>query len=288
MMGWGAGMTPLSIKLSHHYRILDVPGGRKHHLGNVPRGAGIVLWMGYLLWVLLGASGSFFLKLSATGATIVFLCGYWDDIRPLNPIVRLVLHIFAAFLVLIPIELPWTHRILMLLWIAGTTSAYNIIDGLNGLCLSMFIVATLMASRLSAPSFWLPIGSAALGVLHWNFPRARTFLGDGGSTLLGYLFASQLTFSIYTNYVGNTPQLFSIWKLIIFLLLWGGVPVLDTVASIIRRLCHRCSPFLPDRGHLHYRLIDKGFSPVQTLGILVLLHGALLELGLYFFTRFIQ
>ncbi|WP_352396990.1 glycosyltransferase family 4 protein [Aminobacterium colombiense] len=283
MMGWGAGMTPLSMKLSNRYRILDVPGGRKIHLGNIPRGAGIVLWMGYLLWILLCAPENFFLKLLSIGATVVFLCGYWDDIKPLNPKIRLILHLFAAAFVLLPFNIPFSHRVLLIVWIAGVTSAYNIIDGLNGLCLFMFVIAALMASRFGTPEIWWPIAAVAVGVLHWNFPQARTFLGDGGSTLLGYLFASQLIFSFYQS--GNYSRISSS-ELALLLLLWGGVPVVDTLASILRRIIERRSPFMPDRGHLHHRLLDRGLSSIATLSIMALLQWVLLELGMFFYGRF--
>ncbi len=285
MLGWGVGMTPLSMKLSNRYRIIDTPGGRKHHLGIIPRGAGIVLWMGYLLWGLLGAPDSLFLKLSSTGATVVFLCGYWDDIKSLNPTIRLFLHFFAASIVLLPLDIYFPYRILLIIWIAGVTSAYNIIDGLNGLCLFMFVIAALIASQIGIPDMWWPIAATAIGVLHWNFPRARTFLGDGGSTLLGYIFASQL---LYTFYQQGSYAHFNAAELIVLLLLWGGVPVLDTLTSILRRLIRRSSPFLPDRGHLHYQLLDRGFSPISTLCIMALLQGALLMLGLFCFTQFAQ
>ncbi|GAB1487411.1 hypothetical protein MASR2M79_24690 [Aminivibrio sp.] len=72
------------------------------------------------------------------------------------------------------------------------TNAYNLIDGANGLCLLMFITASLCASFSAALIPLFPAASMAAGVLYWNFPDAKTFLGDGGTTLLGYLYSSFL------------------------------------------------------------------------------------------------
>jgi UDP-GlcNAc:undecaprenyl-phosphate GlcNAc-1-phosphate transferase len=113
------------------------------------------------------------------------------------------------------------------------------------------------------------------GVLLWNFPQPRTFLGDGGSTLLGYICASHLAWSIFPDLFGK--GFFSLAAVLFFI---GGIPVIDTLAAMTRRLLTKKSPFSPDRGHAHHRLLDRGFSKQQTLAIMGIAHMALVLIGL--------
>ncbi|GHV35826.1 undecaprenyl-phosphate alpha-N-acetylglucosaminyl 1-phosphate transferase [Synergistales bacterium] len=275
---WGGFATPFSIRLSHAFNIIDKPEGRKIHAAPTPRGAGIVLWSGYLLWSLYsvdkaGAS-ALFIRCAALSATMVFLCGYMDDMRGLNPFIRLALHAASAFIVVAPLRMPLIPAVLSIGWIAGTTSAYNLIDGVNGLCSSIFIASSLTLYALFGDAFGIVGAAMTLGVLCWNFPSARTFLGDGGSTLLGFLFSSY--FISLASFV-----IVKIWphEIILLFLLLGGVPVLDTLFAFTRRTLAGKSPFYPDRGHLHHILLDKTGSPFWTVTCLLTLHGALLAAG---------
>ncbi|MBR1438392.1 MAG: undecaprenyl/decaprenyl-phosphate alpha-N-acetylglucosaminyl 1-phosphate transferase, partial [Synergistaceae bacterium] len=177
---WGGLTAPVSIRLAGIYGIIDVPDARKIHKGNMPRGAGIGLWLGYMLMAVLMSSREPYLRCIATGATVIFLCGYLDDMCSLSPFLRLGLHIAASSLVVIPMNLGLLNSVLAVVWIAGVTSAYNLIDGMNGLCISIFIASSITLFLLghSYPSIYM--GAMALGVLCWNFPSAQTFLGDGG------------------------------------------------------------------------------------------------------------
>jgi UDP-GlcNAc:undecaprenyl-phosphate GlcNAc-1-phosphate transferase len=120
----------------------------------------------------------------------------------------------------------------------------------------------------------------ALGVLCWNFPMARTFLGDGGSTLLGFLFASH-----FTAFCAPTLARVRLHELILLLLLFGGVPVLDTLIAFSRRILTGKSPFYPDRGHLHHHLLKLTRSPPGAVTCLLLLHGLVLAAGVMVYAR---
>ena len=122
---WGGLTAPVSIMLADIYGILDIPDARKIHKGNIPRGAGIGLWLGYMLMSVLMSFQMPELKFIATGATIIFLCGYLDDMCSLSPFLRLGLHIIASSMVLLPLELDIITSALAIIWIAGVTSAYN-------------------------------------------------------------------------------------------------------------------------------------------------------------------
>ena len=273
---WGLIATPVSIGLSQKFRLLDVPGGRKKHRSIMPRGAGIVLWSGYLLWALFVGNPGVEVPYIATGATVVFIVGYMDDMHPLPPLLRLFFHLSAAAWVSYTLPIPLWQRLLLIFWITGTTNAYNLIDGMDGLCLTMTLITSVVAALFAGnPSVWMPVAGLVFGVLLWNFPQPRTFLGDGGSTLLGYICSSHLAWSIFPDLFGK-----GFLGITAVLLLIGGVPVIDTLVAMTRRILTKKSPFLPDRGHTHHRLLDRGFTKLQTLVIMGSGHLALAIAGI--------
>ncbi len=271
---WGIIATPVSMRLSETFRLLDVPGGRKKHRSVTPRGAGIVLWTGYLLWALVNPNPGVEVPYVATGATLVFLVGYMDDMHSLPPMKRLIVHLLAAIWVVFPLSVPPVQKALLVLWVAGCTNAYNFVDGMDGLALSIALVSSYIAYRGGNPYTWLPFCGLIAGVLLWNFPRARTFLGDGGATLLGYVCASHLAWDLFPRFFDIHPVL-----LAIVLLLIGGVPVVDTLIAMLRRMAMRKSPFYPDRGHAHHILLDFHLRTWQVLSVLVVVHALLVSVG---------
>ncbi len=275
---WGLCVTPLSIYLSNRYQIVDHPGERKIHKGVIPRGAGIVIWLGFLIWCLFAVGEHPAVRFMGTGGTMVFLAGYRDDMKSLDPLLRLGVHVGAGIVFLMSVKLPAVHLGVCLFWITGMTNAYNLIDGANGLCLLMFISACLLSSPVGNSTLFFSLAGLAGGVLYWNFPSARTFLGDGGTTLLGYLFSC---FFIYTV----APGLGAIGsvELPFFLLLAGGVPGADTLFAIMRRVWRGRSPFSPDRGHIHHIMMDRGLSPFWTVAILTVFQAAVVGSGVFLF-----
>ncbi|MEG1502055.1 MAG: MraY family glycosyltransferase [Synergistaceae bacterium] len=274
IFSWGVITTPVSISLAQKFRLLDKPGGRKKHNFVMPRGAGIVLWSGYLLWALFNGNSGVEVPYVATGATFVFIIGYMDDMHPLPPLLRLIFHLISALWITTPLPVPIWQRALLSVWIAGVTNAYNMIDGMDGLCLSMTLITCIASAIFGNINLWLPIAGLVFGVLLWNFPSPRTFLGDGGSTLLGYVCASHISWGIFSE-VYNMNIIF----LSLILVLLGGVPVLDTLVAMTRRVLTGKSPFLPDRGHAHHKLQDFGLSKITTLLLLISIHFFILFLG---------
>ncbi|MDR1875059.1 MAG: undecaprenyl/decaprenyl-phosphate alpha-N-acetylglucosaminyl 1-phosphate transferase [Synergistaceae bacterium] len=279
---WGGFVTPIAIRLARNYQIMDLPDHRKIHKVRTPRGAGLGLWLGCLLLSLYFVSDFAAIKYIATGATLVFFCGYMDDMKSMSPFLRLGLHLCAATLVLWPLRLPVLTGVVCLFWITGMTSAYNLVDGVNGLCISIFIASGVALCFIDedAVVFGIAEAAMALGVLCWNFPMARTFLGDGGSTLLGFLFAS-----CFTTFCAPVFVRVGLHELILLFLLFGGVPVLDTLIAFSRRILMGKSPFYPDRGHLHHHLLELTRSPMGAVTCLLLLHGLLLAAGVAVYAR---
>ena len=211
------------------------------------------------MWALLFARVSFELRIIVTGATIVFFAGYLDDMLSLSPFGRLVVHFFAAAVSFLMVgQQDALHMGVLLFWVAGVTNAYNFIDGINGLALSMAFLSLSFIGWMSASTEVVPVIAMIAGVFFWNFPRARTFLGDGGVYLLGY-------FTAAVAMLWLLPMDLGIYKLCAVLLFVGGVPVIDTLAAIVRRVAAGKSPFYPDRSHIHHRLLDKGLSPFGVL-----------------------
>ena len=272
---WGGLTAPVSISLAGIYGILDIPDARKIHKGNMPRGAGLGLWLGYLLMAVIMSTNIPELKYIATGATIIFLCGYLDDMCSLSPFLRLGLHIFASAMVVLPLNLDIVVSALAVLWIAGVTSAYNLIDGMNGLCISLFMASSIALFFLGKSYAGIYTGAMALGILCWNFPSAQTFLGDGGSTLLGYLFASHFITIVLPSIRSSGYD-----KLILLFVLFGGIPFIDTFIAFTRRILTGKSPFYPDKKHLHHILIALTGSNVVTVTIMLSLHLFALAAGL--------
>lgn len=155
---------------------------------------------------------------------------------------------------------------LTVLWIVGITNAVNLIDGMDGLASGICAIsaASLCAIEVMKGSTWAAAASAALcgaslGFLRYNFHPARIFLGDAGSTLLGFWFAC-ISVAAASKTVAATA--------LILPLLVLGVPVLDTLWAILRRTMAGQPPWYADRGHVHHRLAARGLPIVQAVLLL--------------------
>ena len=277
---WGGLTAPVSIRLAGIYGIIDIPDARKIHKGKMPRGAGLGLWAGYLLMAVIMSEEMPELRFIATGGTLIFFCGYLDDMCSLSPFLRLALHMIASSLVVLPLNANIIVSVIAIIWLAGVTSAYNLIDGMNGLCISIFIASSVALFMLGNSYAGIYMGAMALGVLCWNFPAAQTFLGDGGSTLLGYLFASHFL----TIVLPRLPYI-RLYELIGLMVLFGGIPVVDTLTAFTRRMLSGKSPFYPDKKHLHHILISLTGSNILTVTIILALQVLMLFLGLQLYLR---
>ena len=121
---------------------------------------------------------------------------------------------------------------------------------------------------------WLSLAALVFGVLLWNFPFPRTFLGDGGSTLLGFICASHIAWCFFPDFFGR-----QVISCCVCLFLLGGAPVADTLIVMTGRLLSGQSPFLPDRTHAHHKLQDAGLSKFTSLAVLAVIHFAIMFAG---------
>ena len=149
------------------------------------------------------------------------------------------------------------------IWIVGMINSINFIDGLDGLSTGIALVAALTLGVLSlTPAIGQPIvallcfalAGALLGFLRWNVHPASVFTGTSGVMFVGYTLA--------------VLSILGAAKVVVAMLVLG-VPIIDTFWGIVRRLAAGRSPFVPDRGHLHHRLLDLGLSHSQTVALIV-------------------
>ena len=290
--------TPYSIKLAKKVGAVDVPNDeRKINKNSIPRLGGLAVIIGFIvsmiyLVVVMSVEGTFdiganYQKLLGflLGAFVLGIVCYFDDIKNIPALAKLAAQIVAAIIVVwagIRIEnlnIPFLYKIglngafstvLTIVWIIGVTNAINLIDGLDGLSsgiaiissVSLLIIFSLNGSPIIAILLITALIGALVGFLPFNFNPAKTFIGDIGSNFLGFALAI-----ISIMGVAKTYTLIVIVAPLIVL----ALPVLDTLWAIFRRLIKGKSLkaiIKPDAGHLHHRIMKKGFSQKQAVFIL--------------------
>ena len=164
-------------------------------------------------------------------------------------------------------------------WIVGITNAINLIDGLDGLssgitlisCLSLVVVFALNESPLIAIILITALAGAIVGFLPYNFNPAKTFIGDVGSNFMGFALAIISILGVAKTYTAIV---------LIAPIMILALPIFDTIWAIIRRIVKSKSikgVFKADRGHLHHRLMAKGYTQKQSV---LILYGATATLGM--------
>lgn len=248
------------------------------HDGPIPRLGGISIFVTVLILssVLLSVRGASIVHLQQAVALfcagiLVFAVGLWDDFSPISPLSKALLEMLSGGILYaghIRIEtlapfysgpLPWFISFLLTIgWVLGITNAFNLIDGLDGLAagsgLISSVVLAVMFALVGRPELALAsliIAGALLGFLKFNFSPAGIFLGDCGSLFIGFLMSTLGLMLL------NSPA-FS--GGIIVPILAFGLPVLDTVLAITRRILKGQPVYMPDCEHMHHKLVARGFS----------------------------
>ena len=284
--------TPVVRSLAFRIGAVDVPkDGRRMHDHPIPRMGGLAIFFGFILSVLLFLPLTQQLRGMLLGAVIIVILGIFDDIYALPAKLKFLVQIAAALLAVwagnriyglsnINIfssdpywELGWLSYPISIFWIVGITNAVNLIDGLDGLACGVstissmtLLVIALVVSEPDVALLMAALAGACIGFLPYNLNPARIFMGDTGSTFLGFVLAVvsiQGLFKFYTIISFAAP----------FLIL--GLPIFDTAFAILRRLAKGQSPMTPDRGHIHHRLIDMGFTQKQAVAVLYVISAIL-------------
>ena len=284
--------TPVVKSLAEKVGAVDVPkDNRRMHNHPIPRMGGLAIFLGFLLSTLIFVPLSNAMQGMLLGSVIIVILGIFDDIYALPALPKLVVQIAAALAAVLHgnviqvISNPnifrdtpywvlgaWAVPV-SVIWIVAITNAVNLIDGLDGLAvgvatissLTMLVIAMLVSDSLVALMMAALAGSC-IGFLPYNHNPAKIFMGDTGSTFLGFVLATvsiQGLFKFYTIISFAVP----------FLML--GLPLFDTCFAILRRLSKGQNPMAPDRSHVHHRLIDMGFSQKQAVAILYVISAIL-------------
>src|SRR5215470_2555674 len=257
---------PAVLRMAYRWRLHDLPGALKSHSLPTPRLGGLAMGCALLAGISIGGTGLFSPALLVFLALLlVWITGLVDDLTGLSPGIRLPLQFLAGALVaqtqwcLTVFGHKWLDAFLTCIFVVLFVNALNFLDGADGLAAGVvgvvsFGYAMLYSARapsVGAAISWSLLG-ACLGFLLFNFPPAKIFMGDSGSTVLGFLIAFLgLDFYRVHHAIGTH------WLLP---LTFAGLPLLDLCFAVVRRIRRRASPFLGDREHLYDLLQKQGWS----------------------------
>jgi UDP-N-acetylmuramyl pentapeptide phosphotransferase/UDP-N-acetylglucosamine-1-phosphate transferase len=271
--------------------ILDDPGERSSHLVPTPRGGGLAIVVLVLAIGIWSASQAEWIRglIYVVGGVLIAWLGWRDDLDSLSARIRFGVQGIVAIIsifglgyfkaVSIPmfgeLQLGVMGIVITFLWIIGLTNAYNFMDGIDGMAGGVALSAGiswmwLASNTRNAFAFWiaLAITASSLGFLGHNWSPARIFMGDVGSTFLGYSFAVLPLIS--SDRSGDALLLGT-------LLMW--TIIMDAGVTFIRRLFNRENVFAPHRSHLYQRLVIAGYKheTVSMLYIVLTLLAGLLS-----------
>ena len=273
---------PIIINFCKKFSLYDSQNARKIHSGNIPRLGGVGIAISFfvmaLLCVIFEKNIDMFSNLPLLiAAFIIFGFGIVDDILELPAYVKLLVQLVAVSLVtfsgyrftqIFAWKLPTVLSFMLTFgWILGVINAYNLIDGLDGLCGSLSFTA-LISLGIILSVFKIPeaticfiLAGSIFGFLCFNWPPAKIFMGDGGSQFLGFMIA---TIPLYTT----KGISFEYNKLLIMVIL-ASFPIFDTIAAIWRRIRDKRPIMSPDKMHLHHKFLNLGYTQKQTLFIIL-------------------
>ena len=271
---------------------LDHPdGGRKMHAKALPRVGGIAIVISYAATYAIALALPFsytyvlhkalpdIIRLSLVCA-VVFATGVVDDLVGLKAKQKLIGIVGASMLAFwagIRVDIsffhglpqwPWLGFAITVLWLVGCTNAFNLIDGMDGLAAGVGLVAaiTMLLAALTQGNLPLalatmPLVGCLLGFLRYNFNPASVFLGDSGSLSIGFLMGcyGALWSEKSVTLVAMTVPILAV-----------SIPLLDVLLSITRRYLRNRPIFQGDRGHIHHKLLERGFS---TKGAVLVIYG---------------
>jgi len=302
--------TPMARIFAYGIGALDVPkDARRVHKKTTPLLGGLAIWFGFTAASVLFCAITKESIAMWTGATALIIVGIIDDRFGMPAVIKFLLQIAVATGTVIAGELIVDEInvfgtlfefgyvpsiVLSVFWIVALINAINLIDGLDGLacgisCIgaaTILIISVIYSNTYMALFAAILVGACA-GFLPYNFNPAKIFMGDTGSMFLGYILAIMS--------IQGSMKMNSLLALITPVAVFG-LPILDTAFAFIRRILQGRSPFSADRGHLHHRLIDMGFTQKQTVCILYMISAALgmsailfslrnLDEGMYFLSN---
>ena len=300
-------LVPVVKKLAIRLDAVDYPSKRRINKVPIPRMGGLAVFAGLIVALAVQVFGTWTWDwpsalvshpslninyyLLALSFCVIVLTGAIDDVVSLKPRIKLIGQILAAVIAaaggltigvianpIAPgyIDLGWLAYPITIVYLVAYTNIINLIDGLDGLATGISAIASitmfslaLLSGRGDAASLSIALFGGCLAFLRYNFNPASIFLGDSGSLLLGFGLGTVSLLS-----VNRTAALTSL----IIPLIVAGVPILDTLAAIIRRKRAHVSIGQADKGHIQHRLIQEGYDQRQAV-LLIYAWCLLLALG---------
>jgi len=277
--------------------LVDDPGRRKIHDAPVPLAGGFAVLTGILTPLVLGAlfaassventrvlppiaygfsHRALELAAIAFGAIGITGLGWFDDKHELRPLPKFAGQLVIALLVaasgarvtLFVHSLCFSYAVTVL-WMLAVINAFNFMDNMNGLCAGLGAIGALLFAILAAAGgqylvalTGLLMGGALLGFLPHNFPKARAFLGDAGSHLVGYLLAVMAILPHFST--KQNPRHFAVLSPLLVL----AIPLADLARVVILRTLNRQPFWIGDTNHLSHQLVRAGLS--QTRAVLLI------------------
>lgn len=285
-------LTPLVKRLAYKIGAVDIPKDqRRMHDHPIPLLGGLSIFISFVIAVLAFAQPDRQMRGILLGACLIVAVGVVDDSHPLGAGIKFILQIVAALIAVwhgvliqfIANPLPflggdyWDFGIMAIpitvIWIVAVTNSVNLIDGLDGLAdgvstiaaLTMLVIALLM-ENIEMAIICAALVGACVGFIPYNRNPAKMFMGDTGSTFLGYMLATVSVTGLF--------KLYAIISFIVpFIIL--GFPIFDTVSAFTRRILKGQNPMKADRSHTHHKLIDMGMNQKQAVATLYLVAGVL-------------
>ncbi len=279
--------------------------GRHVHKSPLPRLGGVAIFLAFSLslslWLVLsllfphllsGIVARTLLRIYLP-ACLIFAVGLYDDLRGISPYMKFATQAIAATMLFaggmrildLPLffglhALPWFVGLpLTILWVAAITNAFNLIDGLDGLAAGsglfstmVFFVVALVGHSWFGALMSVALAGAILGFLRFNFNPATIFLGDSGSLFIGFVLSA-----LALAGAQKAPTLVAVAIPVVSF----GLPILETLLSIIRRLISGRPIFTADREHIHHKLLQMGFSHRQVVMVLYAVSALFALLSLF-------
>jgi UDP-GlcNAc:undecaprenyl-phosphate GlcNAc-1-phosphate transferase len=290
-----SGLKPVAVQVG----LVDRPSGRKQHQGDIPLVGGLAMFGGFSIVAISLFPAIGYLPAMLFGATVLVVTGLVDDHRELSPGARFIAQSVAVLAMIFggdvvvrdlgdlvfigTLALGYGAVAFTVFGVVGVINAVNMTDGLDGLAGSLALVMVLALAAVAWDAgleaeldLLLTLAFTILGFLAFNArtpwqSRARVFMGDAGSMLLGFLLA---WFFVHLSQ-GPARAMAPVTALWIF-----ALPLLDTLTVMARRLLNGSSPFKSDREHLHHILQRAGFSVTQTVAIMTGLAASLAAIGI--------
>jgi len=280
-------LAPASAWLAVRIGAIDVPNARKVHTEPVPRIGGLAVYLAFMLAVLRNQQFSREIWGILLGGTMIFLLGFFDDWKGLSARTRLFWQTAAALVVTFfglhlsfPLQLPFGFALSVILsvaWLVGITNAFNFMDGIDGLASVMGAVCALLFLGIGWNSSQFPLSfisaalaGACLGFLRMNWRPARIFLGDSGSTFIGFILGC---LALYGSWATDNPAVAFSTPLLVL-----GIPVFDIIYTTVSRVRNGSVSSVRQwleytgKDHFHHRLMKLGLGVEQTVGFIVLLN----------------